>query len=95
MDFIRRDAPFAAPANDVAQVMHHVLLALVPAALGYVWYFGVGFIFNLIVASVFCVAGEAAMLRVRKRPVESTLLDFSALVTAALIAFAMPALTPR
>ncbi len=69
MEFIRRDAPFAAPGNDVAQIMQHVLLALVPASLAYVWFFGIGFIFNLIVASIFCVAGEAAMLRLLKRQV--------------------------
>ena len=94
MEFERRDAPFLAPTNDVASIMRHVLYALLPAGVAYVWYFGAGFIFNLIVAGVFCVLGEAAMLRLRGRPVESTLADFSALVTAMLLAFAMPALTP-
>lgn len=94
MEFARRDAPFAASSSDVASIMQQVLLALVPAALAYVWYFGAGFVLNLLIASVFCVAGEAAMLRLRDKPVETTLLDFSALVTAALLAFALPALTP-
>lgn len=94
MDFIRRDAPFAAPASNVQSMMQHVLLALLPAALAYVWYFGVGFIFNLVIAACFCAAGEAAMLRLRGRAVEPALLDYSAMVTAALIAFALPALTP-
>jgi len=74
--------------------MLQVLLALIPAALAYVWYFGPGFILNLLVAAIFCVAGEAAMLRLRQRPVEATLSDLSAVVTATLIAFSMPALTP-
>ena len=91
MEFERRDAPFVTPSTDVASIMRQVLYALIPAALAYVWYFGSGFIFNLIVAGIFCVAGEAAMLRLRGKPVESTLLDYSALVTAALLAFAMPA----
>jgi electron transport complex protein RnfD len=94
MQFERRDAPFISPASGVGTMMLHVLLALVPAALAYVWYFGPGFIFNLVIAAVFCVLGEAAMLRLRGRPVEETLGDFSALVTAALLAFALPALTP-
>ena len=34
------------------------------------------------------------MLKLRNRPVEATLADYSALVTAALLAFALPALTP-
>lgn len=94
MDFKRQEAPFALPSNDVAKVMLHVLLALVPSTLAYVWYFGPGILLNFIVAALFCVAGEAAMLSLRKRPVGTTLRDFSVLVTAALIAFAMPALTP-
>ena len=94
MEFERREAPFLAPTTDVSAIMRHVLYALVPAGIAYVWYFGAGFIFNLIVAGVFCILGEAMMLKLRGRPVEATLIDFSALVTAALLAFAMPALTP-
>jgi electron transport complex protein RnfD len=94
MQFERRDAPFIAPTSDVPAMMRHVLYALIPAAMAYVWYFGPGFVFNLIIASIFCIFGEAAMLRFRNKPVESTLMDYSALVTAVLLAFAMPALTP-
>ncbi|MCI0518305.1 MAG: RnfABCDGE type electron transport complex subunit D [Woeseiaceae bacterium] len=94
MEFERRDAPFVTPSTDVAAVMRQVLYALIPAALAYVWYFGAGFIFNLLIAAIFCAAGEAAMLRLRHRPVEPVLGDFSAMVTAALLAFALPALTP-
>ena len=75
-------------------MMLQVLLALVPAALAHVWYFGPGFIFNLIVASAFCVAGEALMMHLRGRDPETALSDYSALVTAALLAFALPSLTP-
>jgi electron transport complex protein RnfD len=94
MEFERREAPFIAPQTNVSSIMLHVLLALIPAALAYVWYFGPGFIFNLIIAGIFCIGGEAAMLHLRRKPVEATLRDFSALVTATLLAFAMPALTP-
>jgi electron transport complex protein RnfD len=94
MQFERREAPFVTPTTSVSEVMLHVLLALVPAALAYVWYFGPGFVFNLIIATIFCVGGEAAMLHLRGRPIEETLADLSAVVTAVLLAFAMPALTP-
>lgn len=94
MQFERRAAPFAAPSNNVASIMQHVLYALIPAALAYVWYFGPGFIFNLIIAGIFCLAGEAIMLHIRGKPVGETLSDYSAIVTAVLLAFAMPALTP-
>jgi electron transport complex protein RnfD len=75
-------------------MMQQVLFALVPAALVHVWYFGPGFIFNLIVASTFCMAGEAIVMRIRGRQPAKALSDYSALVTAALLAFALPSLTP-
>ena len=94
MEFARREAPYIAPAADVATMMLHVLLALAPAALAHVWYFGPGFLFNLIIASAFCVAGEALMTHARGRDIEAALSDYSSLVTAALLAFALPSLTP-
>lgn len=94
MEFARREAPYLAPTADVATIMLHVLLALVPAALAHVWYFGPGLLFNLIIAAAFCVGGEALMMRWRGRDIESTITDYSALVTAALLVFALPSLTP-
>ena len=75
-------------------MMKQVLFALVPAALAHVWFFGPGFVFNLIVASTFCVGGEAMMMHIRGRHPATALSDYSALVTAALLAFALPSLTP-
>ena len=94
MEFVRREAPYLAPKGDVASMMLQVLVALVPAALAHVWYFGPGFIFNLLVASAFCVGGEVLMIRARGRDPAAALSDFSAIVTAALLAFALPSLTP-
>ena len=94
MQFERRDAPFMIPTTNVSTMMRQVLYALIPAALAYTWFFGPGFILNLIIASAFSVAGEAAMLKIRDRPIETTLADYSALVTAVLLAFALPVLTP-
>lgn len=94
MEFERRDAPHVTPSGSVPGIMREVLLALVPASLAYVWYFGFGFVFNLLVAALFCVAGEAFMLRIRGRSVEGGLSDYSALVTAILLTFALPPLTP-
>jgi len=75
-------------------MMLQVLAALVPAAIAHVWYFGPGFIFNFLVAALFALGSEALMLKIRRRDIEASLLDFSALVTAALLAFALPSLTP-
>ncbi|MDJ0749538.1 MAG: RnfABCDGE type electron transport complex subunit D [Woeseiaceae bacterium] len=94
MKFELREAPYWSARTNVASTMLQVLVALVPAALAHVWYFGPGLIFNLLVAAIFAVAGEAIMLRLRGRPVEAALSDYSALVAAALLAFALPSLTP-
>jgi electron transport complex protein RnfD len=94
VEFERLEAPYIAPTSNVGRIMQQVLLALVPAAVAHVWFFGPGLIFNLIVAAAACVGGEALMLRLRGRPVMRALSDYSALVTAALLAFALPSLTP-
>jgi electron transport complex protein RnfD len=94
MEFERREAPYVRPPTSVNRMMLEVLFALIPAALAYVWFFGAGFILNLLVAALFCAAGEAAMTHLRGRPPEVALSDFTAMVTAALIAFSMPALCP-
>ncbi len=51
MESQRQEAPFLAPKANVASIMQQVLLALVPAALAHVWFFGPGFILNLLIAS--------------------------------------------
>lgn len=94
MKFERCESPYWSAQSNVTSLMLQVLAALVPAAIAHVWYFGPGFIFNLLVAGTVAVAGEAFMMWVRGRPPEVALSDYSALVTAALLAFALPSLTP-
>lgn len=94
MDFVRRDAPFIAPRASVTAMMRQVVLAMVPAMLAHMWFFGPGLLINLIIAVLFCLGGEAAMVAVRGRSVKAALGDLSALVTAAILALALPPLTP-
>ncbi len=92
--FPRTMPPHLRPATSVTRVMGEVLLALVPATIAYVWYFGPGILVNMMVAVTVSVAAEAAVLAARGRPVASGLGDLSAIVTAVLLAFALPPLTP-
>ena len=94
MDFERREAPYTRPTSNVANIMREVLLALAPAAFAHVWFFGPGLIFNILVAVAFCVGAEALVMRARGRPAEEALSDYSAIVTAVLLAFCLPSLTP-
>lgn len=94
MEFVRRDAPYMAPKVDVASIMRQVLYALVPATVVHVWFFGPGIVFNMAIAVSFCLGGEAAMMYARAKPISVALNDYSAVVTAIILAFALPPLTP-
>jgi len=74
----------------VATVMMQVLLALVPGVIAYVWFFGWGVVINIAIAMSTAVLAEALMLRVRGQPVRQFATDGSALVTATLLALAIP-----
>jgi electron transport complex protein RnfD len=87
-------APFLHPAPSVAGVMRHVLFALAPAAIAYVSFFGPGFIINCLAACITALVCEALILRARGLPVAKFVGDYSAVVTAILLAFALPPLTP-
>ncbi|MGE8187339.1 RnfABCDGE type electron transport complex subunit D [Pseudomonas sp. NPDC086278] len=76
------------------QVMKLVLLALVPGLLAMFWLYGWGVLINLILASVTALAVEAVVLRLRQRECVPTLSDASALVSATLLALALPPYCP-
>lgn len=87
-------APHLRTAVTVSVLMRRVLYALLPALLAYIWFFGFGVVFNLMVATGAALLTEALCLRVRRRPVAGFIGDYSAVVTAVLLAFALPPLTP-
>ena len=88
------NSPFVSANASVSVIMLKVLLALLPAIAAYVWVFGNGVLVSLLIASLTAVASEAAMLKLRDRPVLPFLMDGSALVTAWLLALALPPLAP-
>ena len=94
MKFAVAPAPHAPPMTSVPVVMRRVLYALLPAAAAHTWYFGTGLVINFCVAAIAAMLAEALVLRLRHRPARQSLSDGSALVTAALLVFAIPPLTP-
>lgn len=94
MKFPSTAPPHIRPATSVSGVMGEVLLALLPATTAWVWFFGPGLLFNMLVAAAVAVVCEAGALALRRRPVAPQLMDLSALVTAVLLAFCLPPLTP-
>lgn len=94
MTFIKRTSHYMTGSQDVASIMRQVLYALVPGTLLLIWYFGWGMLSNLLLAIVFAELLEWGMLTLRQRPVRPFLSDYSAVVTAWLLAVAMPAFSP-
>lgn len=74
--------------------MLKVLLALVPGVFAYVWIYGGGILVTITLATVTALLSEAMLLKIRARPVRPHLMDLSAVVTAWLLALALPPLAP-
>lgn len=87
-------SPHILSPGGVSAIMLQVLLALIPGAALAVWYFGWGVVVNLALAGATALLAEAAMLRLRARPVAPFLLDGSAAVTGILLGLALPPLAP-
>lgn len=94
MEFVTAPPPQWRPRMGVATIMRVVLLALVPALLVHVWFYGPGILLNIVAAVVAAVLTEAACLRLVGKPLAPFLADSSALVTAVLFAFCLPPLCP-
>ena len=94
MEFKTLTSPHTALSNSVNKVMLQVILALIPGILALTWYFGWGTLINITLAVCCAVAFEALVLRLRKRPISTTLMDLSAVVTAILFAIAVPPMLP-
>ena len=87
-------APFLLKDASVSKVMMQVCLALVPGITAYASLVGPAILIQLVLASLAALAAEAAMLKVRGKPLAMFLSDGSALVTAWLIALTFPPLAP-
>jgi len=87
-------SPLEAPDDRLLQAMKLVLLAAFPGLLTLFWFYGWGVLINLLLAIVTALMVEAAVLRLRRQPWQPTLSDGSALVSATLLAAALPPYCP-
>ena len=90
--FLVSSSPHIRSGESTKRIMMDVAIALLPALLSGIWFFGLRALWLTLVAVVFAVATEVAMQKIMKRPV--TVYDFSAVVTGMLIAFNVPATLP-
>lgn len=94
MAFLRVTSPHLLAPRPLAAVMQWVLLGTLPGLLALLWFFGWGVLINIMLATLLAVAAEAAVLKLRKRPVGFYLRDYTAVVTAVLLALALPPFAP-
>lgn len=91
---ILRSSPYDNQLTSISRVMQAVIYALIPGTLVMIYFFGWGVAINLAIAISTAVTSEALILKLRNRPVKPFLLDGSAILTAILLALAIPTLAP-
>ena len=94
MLFKKASAPFMNAQASVHSIMYQVLYALIPGTIAAIYFFGWGILINLTIAITICLLSEAFTLKLRARPIAASLKDGSALITACLLALALPPLAP-
>ncbi len=94
MKFATTVSPHLPPQNSVSRVMLTLLLALLPGIFTMYLFFGGGIVINLVLAISTALVCETLVLVLRGLPVAATLSDLSAVVTAVLLALALPVIAP-
>ncbi|HTF95987.1 MAG TPA: electron transport complex subunit RsxD [Cellvibrio sp.] len=94
MALLNITSPHTHGANRTGRVMRLVVYATFPGIAALTHFFGIGVLINVLLASLTCIAFEAAILKLRQRPIRFYLSDCSALVTGVLIGVSLPAYCP-
>ena len=94
MALLTLSSPHTHGPNNTSRIMLTVALATVPGLAVMCWFFGMGTLINVVLASLTAIAAEAAVLKARGYPVSFFLKDNTALVTGVLLGLALPPLAP-
>jgi electron transport complex protein RnfD len=94
MALLKVTSPHTHGPSKTSWVMQQVILACIPGVIALTYFFGFGTLVNIIWASIVALICEATFLKIRKRPISFYLKDCSALVTAVLLAIALPPYAP-
>ncbi len=90
--FFISPAPHVKDNNSIPKIMYTVALALLPAGIGGIYFFGMNAFIVIVTAIAAALATEALLQVIMKRPV--SIADGSALVTGLLVAYNVPAEVP-
>ncbi|EPJ44892.1 MAG: electron transport complex protein RnfD [Osedax symbiont Rs1] len=94
MPHIRISSPHVQRPTKTADIMRLVIIATLPGLFGMTFFFGWGTLINVVLASVMAISLEAICIKLRRRPVLFYVRDNSALLTAILLALALPPFAP-
>ncbi len=94
MAFFIASSPHTHIKRSTSDLMKWVALCALPGLLVQTYFFGFGTLIQLMFAIVVALAFEAGVMKLRGRPARIALRDHSAIVTAWLLAVAIPPLSP-
>lgn len=94
MAFFIASSPHAHNKKRTSDLMKWVALCALPGLFAQTYFFGWGTLIQLVFAIVVALMFEAGVMLMRKRPILPALSDYSAVVTAWLLAVAIPPLSP-
>ena len=89
MGLLSVTSPHVRRSGDTGAFMRQVIYATVPGALVLIGFFGWGVLVNLLIAITTALVSEALVLRLRQRSPVFFLKDYSAVLTAVLLALAI------
>lgn len=85
-------SPHIVMNRSTKEIMQDVVLSLVPALLGAIYFFGINSLILVLTAVTSCVLSEYLWQKIRKERLTTN--DWSAVVTGILLAFNVPSTTP-
>ncbi len=94
MAFFIASSPHTHVKRSTADLMKWVALCALPGLIAQTYFFGFGTLIQLGFAIIVALAFEAGVMKLRGRPAHLALRDHSAIVTAWLLAVAIPPLSP-
>jgi electron transport complex protein RnfD len=94
VSFFIASSPHARTKRSTADLMRWVALAAIPGIVAQTYYFGWGTLIQLLLAVVIALTLEGLVMLLRRRSPVRAIKDYSILVTALLLAVAIPPLSP-
>src|SRR3990167_4992006 len=94
MALLNVTSPHVHKPGNTGAFMREVIYATMPGVAIMMYFFGLATLINIALACAIAVGCEAAVLKLRKKPIAFYLRDYSAVVTALLLAIAIPPTAP-